>query len=328
MRLILKLKNKIVSIGLIPIIITLIGLHFFPNTIMLGTGFVLSIIMLIYNIVKMKDLNFFLLLGALGIGLCFFLRLIWGYKYVPLNTITPTLELSLLAFTFLHNTAPEVYNGIIKYLGIKNCFSYKLETKIIIILSSIHLLFIYFISYFNFEWGYQNRFIIFNVIPVSIYIICFIINVTGIRIAAKFDPRYKINSIIRIAIVYNGKIFLSEKEGSVWDLSSEIIADAYDTLDKYEKKAVKAVKKLITTAERPRLIIRYTDNCECGCKINVSLYILPLKNKENLKKSSGHFFSFDEIEKHPELYSKNLVKEFISLKNAAEMWKDFYSTCK
>ena len=32
----MNLKNKIVSIGLLPIIITLIGLHFFPNTEMLG----------------------------------------------------------------------------------------------------------------------------------------------------------------------------------------------------------------------------------------------------------------------------------------------------
>ena len=83
----MNLKNKIVSIGLLPIIITLIGLHFFPNTEMLGVGLFMSLIMLAYNIIKMKDLNFFLLLGTLGIGTCFVLRLFWGYKYVPLNTM-------------------------------------------------------------------------------------------------------------------------------------------------------------------------------------------------------------------------------------------------
>lgn len=328
MRLILKHKDKIVSIGLIPIIITLIGLHFFPNTIMLGTGFVLSIIMLIYNITRMKDMNFFLLLGTFGIGLCFFLRLLWGYKYVPLNSITPTLELSLLAFTFLHLTAPEVYKGIVKLFGLRSCCSYKLEAKIIIILSSIHLLFIYTISYLNFEWGYDHRFIIFNVIPVSIYIICLIINVTGIRIAAGMDIRNNINSIIRIAILHNGKILLSQKSNNIWDLSNEIIIDAYDSAKKHEKTVIKAIKNFVDTAEKPRLIMRYSHECKCGCIMNVNLYILPVRDIKKITNNSGCFFTFDEIKKHPEHYSENLMKELVSLKNAAEMWKDFYSTCK
>lgn len=40
MKLILKYRNKIVSLGLLPIIATLICLHFFQNTIVLGIGFI------------------------------------------------------------------------------------------------------------------------------------------------------------------------------------------------------------------------------------------------------------------------------------------------
>ena len=83
MKLILKYRNKIVSLGLLPIIATLICLHFFQNTIVLGIGFIVCLGLLLYGIVRLKDLNFFLLLGSIGIGSCFVLRLFTGYKFIP-----------------------------------------------------------------------------------------------------------------------------------------------------------------------------------------------------------------------------------------------------
>lgn len=93
MKLILKYRNKIVSLGLLPIIATLICLHFFQNTIVLGIGFIVCLGLLLYGIVRLKDLNFFLLLGSIGIGSCFVLRLFTGYKFIPYGSITPILEL-------------------------------------------------------------------------------------------------------------------------------------------------------------------------------------------------------------------------------------------
>jgi hypothetical protein len=92
MKLILKYRNKIVSLGLLPIIATLICLHFFQNTIVLGIGFIVCLGLLLYGIVRLKDLNFFLLLGSIGIGSCFVLRLFTGYKFIPYGSITPILE--------------------------------------------------------------------------------------------------------------------------------------------------------------------------------------------------------------------------------------------
>ena len=96
MKLILKYRNKIVSLGLLPIIATLICLHFFQNTIVLGIGFIVCLGLLLYGIVRLKDLNFFLLLSSIGIGSCFVLRLFTGYKFIPYGSITPILELLLL----------------------------------------------------------------------------------------------------------------------------------------------------------------------------------------------------------------------------------------
>ena len=81
MNLLLKYKDKIVSFGLLPIIITLIGIHFFPTTAMLGTGLAISIAGLLYDVLRLKGLNFFLLQGTIGIGICFLLRLFTGYAY-------------------------------------------------------------------------------------------------------------------------------------------------------------------------------------------------------------------------------------------------------
>lgn len=109
MEFLLKHKDKIVSFGLLPTIITLIGLHFFPTTEMLGVGLVISITALLYDIFHLKGLNFFLLQGTIGISLCFFLRVFYGYQYVPLNGITPALEFMLLIFAFIHVIAPDIY---------------------------------------------------------------------------------------------------------------------------------------------------------------------------------------------------------------------------
>ena len=116
MKLILKYRNKIVSLGLLPIIATLICLHFFQNTIVLGIGFAVCVGLLLYGIIRLKDLNFFLLLGSVGIGACFALRLFTGYEFVPLGSITPILELLLLIVAFIHITAPTFSSRKIKII--------------------------------------------------------------------------------------------------------------------------------------------------------------------------------------------------------------------
>lgn len=317
----MNLRNKIVSIGLLPIIITLIGLHFFPNTEMLGMGLLLSMIMLTYNIIKMKDLNFFLLLGTLGIGTCFFLRLFWGYKYVPLNTITPTVEFSLMAFAFIYYSAPELYKDIISKLGIRICFSYKFETKIIIILSSIHLLLLYIIKTLNHDWSPEGRFFMINIVPVSIYIICLIVNTLGIHFVAKIEKSR--HNIIRIAPVCNGKLLLSQKNTTshIWDIPIE--RNLEGTLDDSKKYATKTTKRILGTNVQPRFILQYTEECSCGICNNVLLFILPLKTESDIK-LDGKFFNFEDIENNILQINPCIKKELEHLRDAASLWKEFY----
>lgn len=324
---ILKYKDKIVSIGLLPIIITLIGLHFFPNTEMLGFGFGMSVLMLLYNLFKLKDINFFLLLGTFGIGICFFLRLFFGYKYVPLNTITPTLEFIMLSYAFLYVSAPEMYSEILDMLKIRSRTSYSLEAKIIVIISSIHLISLGYIRYLYPVWTPEWKFFLINIIPVSIYIICFIINVLGIRAAAKVELFN--NNTIRIAPVCKGKIYLNKSIGNilnkdikVWDLP--MIRNLEGSIGKCEKYAEKITRKHTDASESPRLIMHYREDNGNGTINNVLLFILPLNSETEIKKTnSGHFFTFEELEKNPESYDMNLMKELEHIKMAAEVWNEF-----
>ena len=68
MKVLLNHKDKIVSFGLLPTIITLCGLYFFPTTLMLGIGFSISVAALLYDIFRLRSLNFFLLQGFAAIG--------------------------------------------------------------------------------------------------------------------------------------------------------------------------------------------------------------------------------------------------------------------
>lgn len=227
MKLILKYRNKIVSLGLLPIIATLICLHFFQNTIVLGIGFIVCLGLLLYGIVRLKDLNFFLLLGSIGIGSCFVLRLFTGYKFIPYGSITPILELLLLIVAFIHITAPEIYKELQERLHLRNCFSFVLEAKTIVILSSLHLTILLFVDHIEHLFSEDGSFFLMYGIPVIIYVLCLVINVVGIHLALQENFRY---SLVRIAVVHDGKIYLKQRTGCpdekyenapMWDIAVE-----------------------------------------------------------------------------------------------------------
>lgn len=333
MKLILKYRNKIVSLGLLPIIATLICLHFFQNTIVLGIGFAVCVGLLLYGIIRLKDLNFFLLLGSVGIGACFALRLFTGYEFVPLGSITPILELLLLIVAFIHITAPEVYKELQERLHLRNCFSFVLEAKTIVILSALHLTILLFVDHIDHLFSEDGSFFLMYGIPVIIYILCLVINVVGIHLALQENFRY---SLVRIAVVHDGKIYLkqrndctdNETEGTpVWDIAVESPFEG--PLDKSNEYAARIAKKICTSKHiSPRLILRYTTTpSDADTRQRVSLYILPLQDKDELRKATeGRFFSFDEInETAVRRYNPALLSELDALQMAAEMWQTFGS---
>lgn len=298
---------------------------------MLGIGFIVCLGLLLYGIVRLKDLNFFLLLGSIGIGSCFVLRLFTGYKFIPYGSITPILELLLLIVAFIHITAPEIYKELQERLHLRNCFSFVLEAKTIVILSSLHLTILLFVDHIEHLFSEDGSFFLMYGIPVIIYVLCLVINVVGIHLALQENFRY---SLVRIAVVHDGKIYLKQRTGCpderyenapMWDIAVESPFEG--PIEKSTEYAARIAKKICASKDTtPRLILKYTTtSCDADNQQRVSLYILPLQNETDLQKiTGGRFFSFDEIsETAARRYSPSLLSELDTLQMAAEMWKAF-----
>lgn len=330
MKLLLKYKDQIVSLGLLPLIATLIGLHFLPSVAVLGGGLILSILSLLYYIIRLKELNFFLLLSTIGIGTCYLLREFTDYQFLPQGGITPTLELILLIFAFIHITAPEIYKNFQQRLKLKGCFSYLLEAKTIVVLSTLHLAVLGITIYRNESLSEEIFFFLANIIPVSIYIICLIMNVAGICIALQENFRY---TVVRIAPICHGKIYLSKRKqttccgspsSSVWDLPVENSFEG--PANKSGKYAKKVIHKQWGIQESPRLLLHYKSSITCSCQQHIHLYIVPVAREEDLCLVNGKFFSFEEIMQNKEKFGASLLHELSHLQLAAHMWDEYFYT--
>lgn len=328
MNLLLKYKDKIVSFGLLPIIITLIGIHFFPTTAMLGTGLAISIAGLLYDVLRLKGLNFFLLQGTIGIGICFLLRLFTGYDYIPKNSLTPSLEFMLLICAFIHVTAPEIYRNFLRTFHLNFTSSYLLEAKIIVIFSSIHLIILFFLYNKLIPFSPENNFGMIYLIPTLIYVACLVINIVGIRIAAIHSPQEL--HIIRIIPIYNGKIYLipHSENSSIWD--APIVSLFEGPLRKSQRYAKHLVRKhqqnfLKNSYTRKKLLPRFILSYR-GQSIPpsfIQLYILPVSHEEEFKLSEGCLFSCEDIQQNPEKFSHELRIEYERLQMVTQIWKEF-----
>lgn len=324
----LKYKDKIVSFGLLPIIVTLIGIHIFPTTTMLGIGLGISIAGVLYDVLRLKGLNFFLLQGTIGIGICFLLRLFTGYEYIPRNSLTPTLEFMLLVCAFVHITAPKLYRNFLRKFHLNFTSSYLLEAKLIVILSSIHLIILFVLHNKLTPFSPENNFGAIYLIPTLIYLLCLIINIVGIQIAAKQSPQEQ--HIIRIIPICNGKIYLTPhaKDTATWDAPIKSLFEG--PLRKSQQHAKYIVLKHQSSVYKPavplkrihpRLILSY--RLQGLLPAFVQLYILPVGQENELSLSGGQFFACEDIKKNPEKFSHELMIECERLQLVTQVWKEF-----
>ena len=72
----------------------------------------------------------------------------------------------------------------------------------------------------------------------------------------------------------------------------------------------------------PRFSVQYKSPSHHGS--TTYLYILPLKQEDEIQFHEGRFISAENINKHPKQYTSNLQIEGELLGMAAELWNDFY----
>ena len=135
-------------------------------------------------------------------------------------------------------------------------------------------------------------------------------------------------SIIRIAPVCNGKIYVApraSKDGkdSFMDLPMEESVEHVSTKsDKTARKVKEKYQAHLKTSMTPRFSVHYKSPSHHGS--TTYLYILPLKQEDEIQFHEGRFISAEDINKHPKQYTSNLQMEGELLGMAAELWNDFY----
>lgn len=330
MKLLLKHREEIASLGLVPVIGTLVFMHFFPVLPVLGSGLLACIAGLLYALMKWKVLNFFFIQGTIALALCFIIRFFTNHALLPEGTVTLTIELLLLIFAFIQLTVPEYSQQIQKKLHLKNYLSYRIETKIIVILSSFHLILMAITCGISDSLSPMAAYTMRHVAPLSIYLFCLLVNIIGIRIAL---THYFVHKIVRIAPICNGKVYLVNKahasyfipdnKRSSWDLPLE------SCFQGSLKKGKKFAQKMLSTYVcrplhiEPRLILKHPVPSTFDCKHLVAVYIYPLAKEDEFHTENGRYFSFDEIKAQKDAFSDALMWELERLQMAAEVWKEY-----
>ena len=134
--------------------------------------------------------------------------------------------------------------------------------------------------------------------------------------------------IIRIAPVCNGKIYVvphtPDEGNTIMDLPMvEQVEKASSKSDKAARKIKEKYHLHIQSDMQPRFSVQYK-SATCQDE-TVYLYILPLKQEEEIRFQNGKFVSSEEISTNANQYSPNLQKEGELLGMAGNLWKDYYS---
>ena len=92
--------------------------------------------------------------------------------------------------------------------------------------------------------------------------------------------------------------------------------------DKTARKVKEKYQAHLKTSMTPRFSVQYKSPSHHGS--TTYLYILPLKQEDEIQFHEGRFISAEDINKHPKQYTSNLQMEGELLGMAAELWNDFY----
>ena len=143
-----------------------------------------------------------------------------------------------------------------------------------------------------------------------------------------FNPPTNKKATIRIAPVCNGKIYVvpkitPDKDKECMDLPME------EHVEHWSPNSDKAIRKInekyhahIHTSFTPRFSVQYKSQTNEGGIIY--LYILPLKEENEIQFHNGKFVTEAEIAVHEQLFCKSLQKEREILGMAAELWQEFF----
>ena len=128
---------------------------------------------------------------------------------------------------------------------------------------------------------------------------------------------------VRIAPVCGGKIYIN----SQMDLPIvEEVMHISEKSDKSVRKVLEKYQRHIHTEASPRYCAKHRSTSSDA--ETIYLYVLPLQAEDEINFHGGRFVSEEEMNKEAKKYSADLQEESALLFMSAELWEDFYLTCK
>ena len=130
-------------------------------------------------------------------------------------------------------------------------------------------------------------------------------------------------SIIRIAPVCKGKIYVTSQMNLPIEEKVEHISEKSD---RHVCKILEKYRRHIHTDASPRFCVKHRSISSEGATIY--LYVLPLEEENVIDFHEGRFITEEEFNREEKKYSADLLEESELLFMSAELWEDFYLTCK
>lgn len=144
-------------------------------------------------------------------------------------------------------------------------------------------------------------------------------------------PTFDTMSIIRIAPICNGKIYVVPRPST--DGTQHLDIPIEETIEQWSPKSEKAIRKIkdkyrlhIHTQNSPRYCVQY--KLASHNEETVYLYVLPLNHEDEIQFQKGEFVTAEAITNEDHPCSPYLQKEIDLLGMAAELWNNYFPTNK
>lgn len=320
-------KDLTMNLGLIPTIACMVLCIFFRDADVLYIGSLASFIYILHRLVKppLSRPNIVLVHGTLALFIASIVKGLSGDTLIPDHTAPITLEILILCFSLCYILMPGFYNKLFSYFRLQIPGTNLWAMRVIVALSGIHLLISCIIYLFFNPLSPTALYVMTIILPPVICLACILLNY---HIARLFIACYIQMPFLRIAPICNGKIYVAPrpsqaKEANKLDIPmEEIVFCPQANANSYADNLKSRHSDHITGCPELRFSLKYLSNKMDSTETTVFLYILPLKDENQIHFAGGRFVTPEDIKKKPILYSSFLKEEMEHLDMVAKTWQE------
>ncbi len=317
-------KDFVLCTALVPVIVCMVLCTFSPDTIILYACSIFALAHCIYRFLRLDKLeyNTLSLHAAFSLTTLAVAKVIGGHSVLPEDSIPITLEILMLSLSLLYLLTASYYSKLLGRFGFNVGMNNYWATLSVIVPSFFHLLLLG-ITYAIFEplsdkWAY----ILVCFTPPLAYLAAIRMNFAAI---GRCMEDVGTMPIIRVAAVCNGKVYVApaSSEKAYFDFPiQEVCFAEKDTINHSLRRIREKYQGNLKGKAELRFSLKYLFDTPFGTPVTILLYILPLKDENDIHFEGGRFVAPKEIaEDTNKQFSLFLKKEAEHLEMVTEMWK-------